>query len=558
MIQRIRVLVLLLFCGWSAGVLAGPAHPPRAAIASAHPLATRAGYAVLVKGGNAFDAAVAVSAALGVVEPYSSGLGGGGFYLLHQAAGNRDIMIDGREKAPAAASHDMYLGKDGELQTGRVRRGALSAGIPGTPAALGHLVHKYGKLSLAEDLAPAIRLARDGFKVDKRFAAIAASHVDFLKRYCEAPCPYLPGGKAPVAGQLLKQPGMAATLQTLADQGVAAFYHGKLAAALVDGVRRAGGIWTLQDMADYKVVERQPITGDYRGYHIVSAAPPSSGGITLLETLNILSGYDLQSAAPATRVHLIVEAWRHAYRDRNEYLGDPDFVSMPVQRLLSPLYAAGLRANISLDKALPSKYLPSVLENRSESMHTTHFSILDAQGNRVAATQTINFRFGSGVVPKGTGVAVNNEMDDFAAKPGEPNGFGLVQGEANAVAPGKRPLSSMTPTFIEGPRGVAIIGTPGGSRIISMVTLALLDYINDGSAEHVTAVPRFHHQYLPDMISYEPGAFDADMVKKLEAMGYTVKPTSRRYGDMNVVVWDKKTDKVEAATDPRTEALVDF
>lgn len=557
MIQRVRVFVLLLF-GWSAIALAGPAHPSKAAIASAHPLATRAGYAVLAKGGNAFDAAVAVSTALGVVEPYSSGLGGGGFYLLHQADNGRDVMVDGREKAPAAAGHDMYLNKHGELQTGRVRRGALSAGIPGTPAALGHLVEKYGKLSLAEDLAPAIKLARDGFKVDKRFAAIAAGHVDLLKRFCDSPCPYLPNGKPPAAGQLLKQPGMAATLEALAVHGTAAFYHGKLAKALVGGVRRAGGIWTLKDLADYRIVERQPISGNYRGYHIVSAAPPSSGGITLLETLNILSGYDLPSLDKATRTHLIVEAWRHAYRDRNEYLGDPDFVSMPVQRLLSSDYAAGLRATISLDQALPSKYLPSVLDNADESMHTTHFSILDTQGNRVAATQTVNFRFGSGVVPKGTGVAVNNEMDDFAAKPGEPNGFGLVQGEANAVAPGKRPLSSMTPTFVEGPRGVAIIGTPGGSRIISMVTLALLDYVNGGSAEHMTAVPRFHHQYLPDVISYEPGAFDSDEVQALETMGYTVKPTSRRYGDMNVVVWDKKTGKVEAATDPRTEALVDF
>jgi len=557
MTRPIRLAILVVLC-WAGAACAAADNPPRAAIASAHPLATEAGYAVLKKGGNAFDAAVAVSAALGVVEPYSSGLGGGGFYLLHQGDSGRDIMVDGRETAPAAASHDMYLDAEGRLRTGRVRRGALSSGIPGTPAALGHLVEKYGKLSLAEDLAPAIRLARDGFKVDKRFAAITTGHVNLLKKYCDAPCPYLPNGEAPQAGQLLKQPGMADTLELMANQGMQTFYHGHLAATLVDAVKRAGGIWSLQDLADYKVVEREPIRGNYRGYHIVSAAPPSSGGITLLETLNILSGYDLQRADPATRVHLIVEAWRHAYRDRNEYLGDPDFIDMPVQRLLNPYYAAGLRATIRSDRALPSKDLPPVLKASPESMHTTHFSILDSEGNRVAATQTVNFRFGSGVVPGGTGVTLNNEMDDFAAKPGEPNGFGLVQGEANAVAPGKRPLSSMTPTFVEGPDGLAIIGTPGGSRIISMVTLALLDYVNGGSAKHMTAVPRFHHQYLPDRISYEPGAFNAKEIKQLEAMGYKLKPTSRRYGDMNVVVWNKKTGKVEAATDPRTEALVDF
>ena len=551
---RLVCLSLLLF---TASVLAAAPKPPQAAIASAHPLATAAGMQVLKEGGNAFDAAIAVSAALAVVEPYSSGLGGGGYYLLHVARDGHDVMVDGRETAPGAASHDMYLDKSGDLKTSSVRRGALSAGIPGTPAALVDMV-RYGRLTLAQDLAPAIALARDGFKVDKRFAAITDETSGTLLQLCKPDCPFLEDGHAPEAGSLLKQPALAATLETLASKGAPGFYEGDVAREMVDAVRSFGGIWSLDDLKGYKVIERVPVSGDYRGYHIVTASPPASGGVVLLETLNILAGYDLDKLDDAARTHYIVEAWRRSYRDRNQYLGDPDFVKMPLTRLMSADYAATLRGGIGADQATASSTLPPVL-TQGEGVDTSHYSILDKDGNMVAATQTVNFRYGSGILGGKSGVILNDEMDDFAAKPGEANGFGLVQGEANAVAPGKRPLSSMTPTFVEGPRGVAIIGTPGGSRITTMVTLALLDFIAGGSADHMTALLRYHQQYLPDSVSYEPGAFSDAELAALARMGYSLRPVDRPYGNMNVVVWDYKTGKVEAATDPRDkDALVNF
>jgi gamma-glutamyltranspeptidase/glutathione hydrolase len=558
--MKLRPLLLsLLSVAFPVFALAAPASPkpPQAAIASAQPLATAAGMQVLKEGGNAFDAAIAVSAALAVVEPYSSGLGGGGYYLLHVASDGHDVMVDGRETAPAAASHDMYLDKSGELKTSSVRRGALSAAIPGTPAALVDIV-KYARLPLAKDLAPAIALARDGFKVDKRFAAITAESMDTLTQLCGPNCPFLVNGQPPEAGAILKQPMLATTLELMATKGAAGFYSGEVAQAMVDAVHAVGGIWTLDDLKNYRAIERAPISGDYHGYHIVTAAPSASGGVVLLETLNILGGYPLAGLDEATRAHLIIEAWRHAYRDRNQYLGDPDFVKVPVGRLLSPDYAAGIRANISMDKAMPSDLLPPVLK-QSEGIDTTHFSILDADGNMVAATQTVNFRYGSGILGGKSGVILNDEMDDFASKPGEANGFGLVQGEVNSVGPGKRPLSSMTPTFVEGPRGVAIVGTPGGSRITTMVTLAILDFITGGSAEHMAALPRYHQQYLPDSVSYESGAFTDAELQALSKMGYTLRQVDRPYGNMNIVVWDSKKGTVEAATDPRDkDALVDF
>ncbi|HEX7047632.1 MAG TPA: gamma-glutamyltransferase [Gammaproteobacteria bacterium] len=553
--RLLAALICILVPAWAAAETA----PRQAGIASAHPLADAAGYEILEQGGNAFDAAVAVSAALTVVEPYSSGIGGGGFYLLHRASDDFDVMIDGRETAPGASTADMYLDENGNVERSRVRVGALAAGIPGTPAALVHIAEKYGRLPLEQSLAPAIRLARDGFRLDPRFAAIIEDNIEKLETHCAPGCPFLLDDEDPIpAGHVLRQPELADTLTALANTEGESFYHGETAELLVEGVRERGGIWTLEDLANYHINEYAPIRGEYRGYEIVTAAPPSSGGITLLETLNILSGYDLDAAPTALRVHLIVEAWRRAYRDRNEYLGDPAFVEMPIERLTHPLYAAGLRAGISKDEATPSRLLPMVAPEQGGA-HTSHFSIIDKHGNRVAATQTVNFRFGSGIVPTGTGVVLNNEMDDFTAKPGEPNGFGLVQGVANIVEPGKRPLSSMTPTFIESERGVAVLGTPGGSRIISMVTLGVLDYIAGGDAESMVSLPRFHHQYLPDAIQYEPGAFSPELLDALRAKGHRVEETSRYYGNMNVVTWNRETGEVNAAHDPRSEkARVDF
>lgn len=563
--RRFVARVALLATATALSVSAGPAGdavataPPRpgaAAIASAHPLATAAGHEVIAAGGNAFDAAVAVSAALGVVEPFSSGLGGGGLYLLHRASDGHQVMVDARERAPAAATADMYLDAQGQVITAKVREGALAAAIPGNAAGLAHLARAYGRLPLDRSLAPAIRLAREGFEADQRLSVLTERNVDKLKRDGEAGRVWLVDGRAPATGERIRNPDLARTLESIAADGGRSFYSGKLAQRMVDGVRKRGGIWTRADLAGYAVKERAPLVGQYRGHRIVTAPPPSSGGITVLQTLNILSGYELARAAPDLRVHLIVEAWRRAYRDRAEFLGDTDFVAVPLARLLDPAYAAGLRATIRHDRATPSDLLP-LAQPQSEGTSTTHFSVLDADGNRVAGTQTVNFRYGSGVMPEGTGVVLNNEMDDFSAKAGVPNGFGLVSTDVNAVQPGKRPLSSMTPTFVEGPRGVAVLGTPGGSRIPSMNVLGILDYVAGGDAASMVRVPRFHHQFLPDQLQHEPGGLEPAAIDALKARGHTLREGSRRYGNMNAVTWDFGKAPL-AATDPRNETLVDF
>ncbi len=553
--MRLWMPVLLLLL--SACSLTGEERPASAqakpdamAVASAHPLATEAGLAILAQGGNAFDAAVAVTAALAVVEPYSSGLGGGGFWLLHRASDGHEVMLDGRETAPAAAHRDMYLDRQGNVIPGASMDGPLSAGIPGVPAALAHLAEHYGRLSLAETLAPAIRYARQGFEVDAHYQRLARFRKDVLRRWPEGAALFLKDGEVPPVGHRIRQPELAATLQALAERGRAGFYQGEVARRLVEGVRRAGGIWSLEDLQNYRVVEREPIRGSYRGLRITSAAPPSSGGIALVEMLNILEAYPLERFDSVTRRHVIVEAMRRAYRDRAQYLGDPDFVEVPVARLTHPLYAAGLRAAIRLDRATPSAALPGI-ESGPEGFHTTHFSILDGEGNRVAATVTINYPFGSGFVAPGTGVLLNDEMDDFSAKPGSPNAYGLVGAEANAIAPGKRPLSSMSPTFVESADRVAILGTPGGSRIITMVLLGILDFARGRGPDSWVSLGRFHHQYLPDVIQHEKGALSDDDMAGLRALGHTLKETSWRYGNMQAILWHKGSGKVEAAADPR-------
>ncbi|MCA1798207.1 MAG: gamma-glutamyltransferase [Xanthomonadaceae bacterium] len=550
-----NLLVALLLVITTAAAADAPRRPPEAAIASAHPLATAAGHAVLNAGGNAFDAAVAVSAALSVVEPYSSGLGGGGFFLLHRAADGHEVFVDARERAPFAATHDMFVDEHGEPDTARMREGALAAGIPGLPAGLVHLATRYGELPLATSMAPAIRLAREGFEVDRRFALLTERTAPLLQRH--GTTAFFIDGRPPQAGERLRQSDLAVTLEAVAADGARSFYRGEIAARLVDGVREAGGIWTLDDLARYEVVERRPLIGHYRGHRIVTAPPPSSGGIVLLATLNILSGFDWDALDGAARVHLLAESWRRTYRDRGQYVGDPAFVEVPVAQLTAPAHARVLRGTIDMARATPSASLPPVT-TRTESTSTTHFSIIDVDGNRVAATQTVNFRYGAGLMPAGTGVVLNNEMFDFVARAGTPDGFELVSAEANLVAPGKRPVSSMTPTFIDGPRGVAILGTPGGSRIITMVTLAALDWIGGTAPAGIVGRARIHHQYMPDVISYEPGAISDELAAALTARGHTLRDTGRRYGNMNAVTWEFEDNAVNAATDPRNEALVDF
>ena len=540
------LLVLLLQgCSWPGGGTATPA-----AVASAHPLATQAGMEVLTAGGNAFDAAVAVTAVLAVVGPHGSGLGGGGFWLLHRESDGLDVMIDGRERAPLAATRDMYLDDNGDVVPGLSINGALAAGIPGEPAALVHISERYGKLPISHTLAPAIRIAREGFETNAQYNRLAQFRLADIRSDPETARIFLQDDDIPQPGYLIRQPELAATLEAISLHGRTGFYRGELAAKLVDGVRAAGGVWSLDDLEMYEVVERAPVTGSYQGMRIVSAAPPSSGGVVLLTMLNILAGFPLDTLDEATRTHVIIEAMRRAYRDRAEYLGDPDFHDMPVARLISAAHADGLRESIRLDRATPYP----VAGNQglaTEGMNTTHFSILDSEGNRVAATLSVNYPFGACFTPPGTGVLLNNEMDDFSAKPGVPNVYGLVGAEANAIAPGKRPLSSMSPTFVESEDGVAILGTPGGSRIITMVLLGILDMANGGLPESWVSRPRFHHQYLPDVVTYEMEAFDIDLVDALKSMGHTLKAKEEMYGNMQAIHYDRKSEQAFAASDPR-------
>ena len=527
--------------------------PPHAAIASAHELATEAGFEALAEGGNAFDAAVAVASTLSVVEPQSSGIGGGGLFLLRRASDGKEVMVDARETAPAAVDMKDYVDADGNPDRDHATNGPLSAAIPGEPAGIVWLAKNYGRLPLAKSLAPAIRIARDGFKPDGRFLQELAMRKEVIARYPASAALYLVGGAAPKAGWTFKSPDLARVLERIAEHGNDGFYGGELARTLVDGVRRQGGRWTLDDLAKYEAKERAPLAFDYRGWHIVTAPPPSSGGVALAEMLNVLGGYDLGRLDRAHRVHLTVEAMRRAYRDRAEYLGDPDFVEMPIARLTSPDYAAGLRASIHPDKATPSELLPPFLAPE-QGTHTTHFSIIDKDGNLVAATQTVNLIFGSGFVVPGTGFVLNNEMDDFALVPGKPNAFGLPGNDRNAPKPGSRPLSSMTPSFVVGDDKVGVIGTPGGSRIITMVLEGILAFIDGELPEKFVGNPRYHHQYLPDVISAEKGAFTPDEVKALEAMGHKVNESERRWGFMNAVSWDRKTGEMHAGSDPRGDS----
>lgn len=551
-------LILFLVIALTPGAAFAAQRPPAAAVATAHPEATAAGMKILAAGGNAFDAAVAITAAIGVVEPYGSGLGGGGFWLLHRQSDGHQVMIDGREMAPGAAHRDLYLDTNGDVIPGASINGPLAAGIPGVPAAMAHIARRYGHLPLTQTLAPAIRLAREGFAVDEQYRRYAKMRLKDLQRYPETARLFLHNNQVPAAGYRLQQPELARTLESIASDGAEDFYRGELANRLVDGVRQAGGIWTRKDLENYQLVEREPVRGNYRGMTLVSASPPSSGGVALAEMLKMLEQYDLDHINGIDRIHLTIEIMRRAYRDRAEYLGDSDFVQVPMHRLTSEAHARELVKSIRLDAATDNSQLKAFGNPTGAGTDTTHFSILDKEGNRVAATLSVNYLFGAAFVVPGSGFLLNDEMDDFSAKPGVPNAYGLVGAEANAIAPGKRPLSSMSPTFLEDERGVAILGTPGGSRIISMVLLAALDYAAGGDAESMVKLSRYHHQYLPDLVMYEAAAFDEESEQALMQRGYQLKRQSSpygggrsAYGNMQAIVWDQRQASVTAASDPR-------
>ena len=527
--------------------------PSSAAIATAHPYATDAGEEILRAGGNAFDAAVAITAVLAVVEPYASGLGGGGFWLLHRAADGKQTMVDGREVAPSSANMNMYLDKNGDVIKGASINGPRAAGIPGVPAGLEHLAKNYGRLSLTETLAPAIRFAEQGFPVTERYQKLANYRLEIMQSYPSTSAIFLKDNRIPALGDKIIQKDLAETLRQIAIHGTTYFYTGGLASRMADNLRHKGGIWSTKDLSSYKIVEREPVVFNYRNLRVISAPPPSSGGIVLAQALTILEGFDLKAVEDTEKKHIVIEAMRRAYRDRAAYLGDPDFTEIPQQRLLDKDYLEGLAVTIDPDQATPSSVLGDIPVSQQTGTQTTHFSVIDEEGNRVSATLSINLPFGSGFVVPGTGVLLNNEMDDFSVKARIPNAYGLVGDQANAIEAGKRPLSSMSPTFIETDDRIGILGTPGGSRIISMVLLGILDFADGKLPNSWVTVPRYHHQYLPDEVQFEKSGLSYLQQRALEKRGHVLKEKNRRYGNMQAILWDKKINKLYAASDPRGE-----
>jgi len=491
-------------------------------------LAAQIGRDVLARGGNAVDAAVATGFAMAVSYPRAGNIGGGGFMVIHLADGNKDIAIDYRETAPAAATRDMFLGADGKPDTAKSRDSALGIGVPGTVAGLTLALERFGsgKFTLAQLLQPAIAMARDGIAVTDDIADTLPGWHRRLARWPTAAAIFSRADGTPLReGDTLRQPDLATTLEAVAAQGSRGFYQGPVADRLVDGIRAAGGIMTRDDLQNYQAVLREPMRGNYRGYDIVSMPLPSSGGVVLLETLNILEGFpmhDLQQGS-ADSLHLLIEAMKRAYADRARFLGDPAFVDAPVTRLTSKDYATRQRASIDPARATPwSDMLP--LKQPREGSNTTHFSVVDSAGNAVSNTYTLNFSYGVGLVPAGTGVLLNNELDDFTAAPGASNAYGLVGFEANLPGPGKRPLSSMSPTIVlKDGKVVLVTGSPGGSRIIStvlQVIVNVLDYRMNVAA--AVGAPRLHHQWLPDEVRIEHGFSDA-VLAGLQAKGHRVR-----------------------------------
>lgn len=544
-----RSLAGALLVLFALGLQAGE-RPAQAAIASAHPAATVAGQETLAMGGNAFDAAVAISAALAVVEPYGSGLGGGGFFLLREAGSPPTYrFLDARERAPLAAHADLYK-VDGVVQPPLSLDGPLAAAIPGLPAALVQLAERFGRLPLRDSLTPAIRLARDGVGIDRVYRERANWRLAAMRDDAETARIFLDQGEIPEEFGLLRQPELANTLERLATYGHRGFYAGAVAEKLVNGVRAAGGIWSLKDLSEYRTVERTPLRISLaEGRELISAPPPSAGGLALGQSLLMLQQLPWRAAKPVQRTHLVVETLRRAYRDRG-LLGDPDFVVNPIERLLAPGYIKQLASSIDPQKATPSASLPPA-GGWHEGDHTTHFSVLDDAGNAVAATLSVNLPFGAAFTVPGTGVLLNNEMDDFAADVQGANAYGLAGSQANAIAAGKRPLSSMSPSFIESAKDFASFGTPGGSRIPSMVLLAMLEYLDGQPIERWPSAGRYHHQFLPDLIEHEPDTFSAAEIGALQALGHQLKSTGRRYGNQQVLFWDKQANRLEAASDPR-------
>ena len=516
--------------------------------------ATRAGVEILRQGGNAVDAAVAVGFAMAVTHPQAGNIGGGGFMLVHLAASNSTIAIDYRETAPAAMTRDVFLDEKGEADPKKSRDSALGVGVPGTVAglALAHERYGSGKFTLAQLIAPAIALARVGFAVEDDLADSLPRALPRLARWPASAKIFLKGDGTPLGrGDTLVQSELALSLQAIADAGPRTFYQGSLAAKIVTAVKQSGGLMTLDDLKNYRAIERPVVRGTYRGYDIASMPPPSSGGVHLVQILNILEGFPLHDlgAESAATLHLLIEAMKPAYADRAEFLGDPAFVKVPLAGLVSKRYAAEQRKAIDPDRARPADTIKPGTPAAYESDNTTHFSVIDRDGNAVANTYTLNFSYGLGLVADGTGILLNNELDDFAAKAGAPNAYGLIGGDANAPGPGKRPLSSMAPTIVSRDgRVVLVTGTPGGSRIITTVLQVILNVVDHRmNIAEAVAAPRIHHQWLPDRVFTERG-LSPDTIRLLEAKGHRMVATATSGSANSILV---TPEGITGAADPR-------
>jgi gamma-glutamyltranspeptidase/glutathione hydrolase len=551
------LLVALALIVTGSGALAeGAVEGRRGMVVAQEARAARIGVEVLKRGGNAVDAAVAVGFAMAVTYPRAGNIGGGGYMLIHRADPRKrpqTIAIDYRETAPAAARRDMFLDEQGNADPRKSRDSALAIGVPGTVAglALAHRRFGSGRLTLAELVAPAIKLARDGFEVDGDLADSLPAARNRLGRWPASARIFLKSDDAVLGeGDLLVQRDLADTLEAIAQHGPRAFYEGPIAAKIAAAVQAAGGIMTTDDLKSYEPQLRRPVRGRYRGHEIISMPPSSSGGVVLIEMLNILDGYNLGALDEPSRLHLMIEAMRRAYADRATYLGDPAVVSAPISRLMSRRYAAQLRAHIDAERATPSREIRGDVAQPREGDNTTHYSVVDGEGNAVSSTYTLNFSYGVGLVAEGTGVLLNNELDDFAARPATPNAYGLIGGEANAPGPNKRPLSSMTPTIVlKNGRPLIITGSPGGSRIITAVLQVLVNVIDRRmDAAPAVAAPRIHHQWSPDRVLAEQ-SLAPETVAGLEARGHTV---NRRppFAAVNTILVTPRA--LVGAADPRT------
>ncbi|GGZ00689.1 gamma-glutamyltranspeptidase [Novosphingobium colocasiae] len=534
---------------------APPVRAAHAMVVTNQHLATEIGLDVLRRGGNAVDAAVAVGFALAVVDPCCGNIGGGGF-LTARLADGRTLFLDFRERAPLAATATMFQDAAGNVIKGASTDSWNAVATPGTVMGLAEALQRYGTLPLAKVMAPAIRLARDGFVLTEGDVAIMARSADKFARTPGAAAAFLKGGRTYAAGERLVQADLAATLEAIAKGGPDAFYKGPIAQAVADASKAGGGLLTTRDFAEYTVRWDKPVTCGYRGLGIIAPPPPSSGGTTLCEILQVIEPYPLAQwgYGSADATHVMAEAERFAFADRNESLGDPAFVNNPVEALISPARAAAIRARIRMDKATPSSEVKGGVPAQ-EGDHTTHYSVLDASGNAVSVTYTINYLFGSGLIAGKTGFFLNNEMDDFTAKPGVPNGFGLVQGAANAIAPGKRPLSSMTPTIVTKDGKVFMItGSPGGSTIITTVLQSIVNVVDFGmNMQAAVDAPRFHHQWLPDQIAFHHGYLTDPVRAELEARGHKLVEQPGWGADEAILV-DPATGTIEGANDVRRPA----